>query len=161
MIKIIATEQDKAKAREFCRDARQWFSANTITNGRAYLKQGNGLNFDGVLAQVVVGRYFGAALNNCKGWDKGIDITLPSGTTADVKTTRYNAGNLLEFPEDVNKKRNDIYIFCTQTQKDITIKGWVSRNDFIAEAKTFDFGYGVRMYMPLSELNQNLGGLIK
>jgi len=159
MIEVKPTEDDKDKAREICADARTWFNANTITNGRAYLKQGNGLNFDGILAQVVVGRKLGASLNNCKCWDKGIDITLVDGRTADVKATKYGGGNLLEFPEDVNKKRNDLYIFCTQTQVSVNICGWISRNDFIAKAKLFDFGYGMRMFMPATELNHDLGVL--
>ena len=158
LIKVLPESEDRTKAREICADARTWFNANRITNGRAYMSQGNGLNYDGILTQIMVARYFNAELNDCRTWDKGIDITLPDGRTADVKATAYNGGNLLEFPDDVNKKRNDIYIFCTRTQKEVKVRGWISRKDFIVQAKEFDFGYGKRLYMHAKHLNQDFGG---
>lgn len=158
MIKLLPTKDDHKNARQICFDARNWFYKNCIKNGRAYLKQGDGLFYGGILAQIMVARHFKAKNNDCCNWDKGVDITLTDGRTADVKTTLYKGGNLLEFPNDVLKKRNDIYIFCTQTGKELSIRGWISRNDFINTAKCFDFGHGLRMYMPISELNQIFRG---
>lgn len=107
----------------------------------------------------MVSDYFKAKHNNGQGFDNGIDLTLVDGRTVDVKTTKYYTGNLLEFPNEVKKKTNDLYVFCLQTEKKLFIRGWVSRENFVAQANFKNFGFGMRMFMPVWKLNQDFKGL--
>jgi len=152
---IEVSKEDEEKAREIMKDAREFFKAKRMLNGRAFIGQGNGLQYDGVLAELVVARYFKAKHNDINGFDKGVDLTLPTGLTVDVKTIRRDSKYLLEFPNDIEKKLNDAYFIATWFDGKIKLLAWIRRDLFIQRARTGDFGYGKRLFMNKNEMNQD------
>lgn len=73
---------------------------------------------------------------------QGIDFTLRSGLTVDIKTTRHTKGRLITYPDKKNRAC-DIYILSVLTADD-TIKfvGYATKEELFADSSLVDLGYG-------------------
>ena len=115
--------------------------------GARYTANGNKeQQLTGIIGQSVVMNLFGLGYVNGKdGFDNGIDLVF-NNKTIDVKTmgrtTEVRSNYTNNFLKLQDYFSTDIYIFCSYNKiaKDVTICGWITKNDFTLKRKFYPKG---------------------
>ncbi|HSD14107.1 MAG TPA: hypothetical protein VLB74_05630 [Flavobacterium sp.] len=120
---------------------------NNFNFGARYTANGNQeQQLTGIIGQSVVMDLFGLGyVDGGDGFDDGVDIVFENkkidvktmGRTTDVRRSYTN--NFLKLQDYFNP---DIYIFCSynKTKKEVTVCGWIEKEDFTSKRKYFPKG---------------------
>lgn len=111
------------------------------------------LHIMGVRSEFAVAEFIGCPKDSMmlvyhRGGDRGLpDLMAPDGSAINVKCRSRRDGDFLTEhvkPEDF---ADDIGVLCFNYETGVEICGWFTREEFIANAITVDYGYGPRCAM--------------
>lgn len=131
------------KKREFYGDT-SFFDASRKSKECDYL---------GALAEIATAKFLGLPLSEVKiippfGKDPGYDL-IWSDYTIEVKYTFYKNGHLFHRPN--RAIISDIFVLVTGTEKEMSIAGYISKEEFKSMAELKDFGYGYKPVLAVSQ----------
>jgi len=161
-IKIEITEEQKQYASQIgekIRENKQ--DENNDFTPTYFNKQGNEVNYLGVLGEVIICDLFNTQRPSLKkdSVDDGYDLILQD-QKIDVKSTDYRPrqdASLIVYPKDISKKETDGYILVRILEEaDIAeILMFISQKDFISHSDKVDLGYGERLVLKTKNCPQD------
>jgi hypothetical protein len=118
--------------------------AENIENKKIGRQSNYETDLDGFGAELAVAKYLNIYPDfTIEPRNGGIDLTLKSGCTIDVKQTRYNNGKLIAtMKKEKDKNVADIFVLVTGIFPAYDIVGWCKKNELINQNNVIDLGYG-------------------
>jgi hypothetical protein len=129
--------------------------AFNVTNRRCDSRTDFTLNLQGIMGEFCASKYLGVPLDttvSIKG-DDGIDL-LYRGHSIQVKTRLVNRDDNYLYFNSCEHFKADIAVLAIVTSvTEVSLLGWIKREEFCQKSQPGDFGHGPRQYVAQAQLH--------